>query len=81
MKEVLAGKIAELSFLQIIELVGFVVLCVIALLIGIAFAFDKLNVKSFSFRNGFTFYQDGETKRSRITHQKKVIARKRKVAK
>ena len=81
MKEVLAGKIAEFSFLQLIEGIGFIVLCIIALLIGIAFAFDKLNVKSFSFRNGFTFYQDGETKRSRITHRKKVVARKRKVAK
>ena len=81
MKEVLAGKIAELSFLQIIELLGFVVVCVIVLLMGIAFAFDKLNVKSFSFRNGFTFYQDGETKRTRLTHKTKTVSRKRKVAK
>lgn len=81
MKEILTSKIAELSFLQITELLGFIVLCAIALLIGIAFAFDKLNVKSFNFHNGFTFYQDGEEKRTRITHRKKVVARKRKVAK
>lgn len=80
MKEVLAGKIAELSFLQVIELFGFVVLCVIALLIGIAFTFDRLNVKSFSFRNGFTFYQDGEIKRNGIA-RRKTITRKRKAAK
>lgn len=79
MNEVIAGKVAELSFLQAIELIGFVVLCIIALLIGIAFAFDKLNIKSFSFRNGFTFYQDGDVKRSRITHRKKTVSRKRKV--
>lgn len=81
MKETIAAKIVELSFNQMLELFGFIVICAIVLLIGIAYAFDKLNVKSFSFRNGFTFYQDGETKRSRITHRNKVVARKRKVAK
>jgi hypothetical protein len=70
MNQVIAGKIAELSFIQIIEVIGFIVICVIALLVGIAFAFDKLNVKSFSFRNGFTFYQDGETRRPRITRRR-----------
>ena len=81
MKEVLAGKIAELSFLQLIEGVGFIVLCVVALLIGIAFAFDKMNVKTFSFTKGFTFYQEGDVKRTRITHRNKTVSRKRKVAK
>ena len=81
MKEILTSKIAELSFLQIIELLGFIVLCAIALLIGIAFAFDKMNVKSFSFRNGFTFYQEGDEKRTRITHRKKTVTKKRKVVK
>lgn len=76
MKEILTAKIAELSFLQILTLLGFIVICVIILLIGIAFAFDKLNVKTFSFRNGFTFYQDGDVKRTRITHRKKTVRRK-----
>ena len=81
MKETIAAKIAELSFNQMLELFGFIVICAIVLLIGIAFAFDKLNVKSFNFHNGFTFYQDGEEKRTRITHRKKTVTSKRKVAK
>lgn len=81
MKETIAAKIAELTFPQILELFGFIVICAIALIIGIAFAFDRLNVKTFSFRNGFTFYQEGDIARTRLTRQKKTITRKRKAAK
>lgn len=78
MKEAIAEIIKGLSFLQIIGAMGFIVLCALTLIIGIAIAFDKLNIKSFSFRNGFTFYQDGDEKRSRITHRKKTVRRKTK---
>lgn len=77
-KETVAGKIAELSFYEIIGFIGFIVICVIALLVGIAFTFDKLNIKAFSFRNGFTFYQDGDTKVSRVSGRRKTVKRKAK---
>jgi len=81
MKETIAAKIAALTFPQMLELFGFIVICAIALIIGIAFAFDRLNVKTFSFRNGFTFYQEGDVKRTCITHRKKMVTRKRKATK
>lgn len=67
-----------LSFNEALQTIGFLFACVIVLLIVFAFVFDKLDVKTFSFRNGFTFYQDGDEKKSRITHRKKIV---RKVAK
>jgi hypothetical protein len=52
-----------LTFYQAMQAVGFIVGCASFLLVVAAFVLDKLNVKSFSFRTGFTFYQDGEPKR------------------
>lgn len=60
-----------LSFIQAIEAIGVIVVSVALLLVVAAFVLDKLNVKSFSFRNGFTFYQDGETRKRRITRRRK----------
>lgn len=60
-----------LTFIQAIEAIGVIVGSVVVLLIVIAFVLDKLNVKSFSFRNGFTFYQEGEARKRRITHRRK----------
>ena len=60
-----------LTFIQAIEAIGVIVGSVAVLLIVAAFVLDKLNVKSFSFRNGFTFYQEGETRKRRITRQRK----------
>lgn len=60
-----------LSFIQAIEAIGVIVVSVALLLIVAAFVLDKLNVKSFSFRNGFTFYQDGETRKRRISRRRK----------
>ena len=65
-----------LSFLQALQAVGFIVVCLAFILLVIAFVFDKLNVKSFSFRNGFTFYNDGDVKKTRITRRKKTVRRK-----
>lgn len=70
-----------LTFIQAIEAIGVIVIALAFILVVVAFVFDKLNVKSFSFRNGFTFYEDGETKRSRITRRNKTVARKRKAPK
>ena len=66
-----------LSFIQAIEAIGVIVIALAFILVVIAFVFDKLNVKSFSFRNGFTFYEDGEV------HKRKArrIARRRKSVK
>ena len=66
-----------LSFIQAIEAIGVIAIALAFILIVIAFVFDKLNVKSFSFRNGFTFYEDGEI------HKRKArrIARRRKSVK
>lgn len=78
MNEVIAGKVSALTFMEILILIGFIVFCAICLLIGIAAAFDKLNIKTFSFRNGFTFYQDGETRTGRVTGCKRIVRRKSK---
>ena len=67
-----------LTFFQAMQAVGFIVVCLAFILIVIAFVFDRLNVKSFSFRNGFTFYQDGDVKKSRITRRKKTVRRVKK---
>lgn len=65
-----------LSFIQAIEAIGVIVGCVILLLVVSAFVLDKLNVKSFSFKTGFTFYDDGSTRRSRITGRSKTVRRR-----
>ena len=65
-----------LSFIQAIEAIGVIVACVVLLLIVSAFVLDKLNVKSFSLKNGFTFYDEGTTRRSRITGRHKTVRRR-----
>lgn len=78
MKELLIGKITDLSLLQIMGVFVFLLFCVLVLLFGIVFAFDKLNIKAFNFHDGFTFYQDGDEKKSRITGRRKTVMRKTK---
>jgi hypothetical protein len=70
-----------LSFIQAIQAIGFIVMCVVVLLIVCAIVLDKLNVKSFSFKTGFTFYEDGDIKKSRITRRKKTVIRRKKAVK
>lgn len=65
-----------LTFIQTLEAIGFIVGCVIVLLLVAAFVLDKLNVKSFSFKTGFTFFDEGATKKSRLTGRKKIVTRK-----
>jgi hypothetical protein len=65
-----------LNFIQAIEAIGFIVLCVSVLLLVSAFVLDKLNVKSFSFKTGFTFYDEGTTRKSRITGRHKTVRKK-----
>lgn len=72
MKEAIFALFAVLSFNQVLILIGFIVVCVLAFMLTL----DKMNVKSFSFTKGFTFYQDGETKKSRVTRREKVVRRK-----
>ena len=65
-----------LSFIQAIEAIGVIVIALAFILVVIAFVFDKLNVKSFSFRNGFTFYEDGEIhkrKSRRMARRRKSV--------
>jgi len=67
-----------LTFFEAVQTIGFLVACVVVLLVTSAFVLDKLNVKSFSFRNGFTFYQEGDIRKSRITRRKKTVRRVKK---
>ena len=55
-----------LTFIQAIEAIGVIVVALAFILVVVAFVFDKLDVKSFSFRNGFTFYQEGEERKRMI---------------
>ena len=72
MNDVIVNKVAALSLYEILILLCAIVFLVIVLILGVCFAFDKLNIKSISFRNGFTFYQDGEEKRPRKRKARKV---------
>jgi hypothetical protein len=75
MKEAFSKLITGLSFIEAIMAIGVVVGCVVVLLITIAFTLDKLNVKTFSFTKGFTFYQDEEPRKSRVTRKPKTVKR------
>jgi hypothetical protein len=61
-----------LSFIEVIILI--VVIVGLALLSLIVM--DLLNVKSFNFRTGFTFYENGTVRKSRITGRKKTVRRR-----
>ena len=78
MNETIVLKFAALSFFEILILLGFAVFCVICLMIGFVSAIDRLNIKSFSLRNGVTFYQEGETMTGRLSGKKKIVRRKTK---
>ncbi len=75
MKEAIAKLIGRMTFTEALMALGFVVVCVVVLLFAIAATLDRLNVKSFSFTKGFTFYQDGDVKKSRITRKTKTVKR------
>lgn len=74
MKEGVVMWFSQITFNQVMILLTFIAVFVIALLLTL----DRMNIKSFSFKTGLTFYQDGETKRSRITRRAKVVRRKAK---
>jgi len=76
MKEAFSVLIGKMSFIEWIIAFGAVILGVVVLLMAIAYVFDKLDVKSFSFTKGFTFYQEGDVKRARVARKTKRTARK-----
>lgn len=59
-----------LTFIQAIEAIGFIVACVVVLLVVAALVLDKLNVKSFNFKSGFTFYEDDEPRKLRVSRRR-----------
>ena len=71
------GVSATLSILQVAGAFALVIIAVVVLIVAWAFFCDKANVKSFSFRNGFTFYADGETKKKRFYHKTAPVAKRR----
>lgn len=76
MKEFFASFFTGLTFNQVVIVFMAIVFSVVLLLVTIGFVLDRLNIKSFSFKTGFTFYQDGDVKRSRITRRKKTVSKK-----
>lgn len=80
--EALAAFMGQLTAIEAIEIIGTVFLCVILLLLTIMFVLDKLNIKRFSLVPlKIEFYDDGDTKVSRISGRKKPVVRKRKTTK
>lgn len=71
------GVSGSLSFFEVVLAFSAIILAVVILAIAFSFFCDKANVKSFSFMKGFTFYQDGETKKKRFYHKKAPIAKRR----
>lgn len=71
------GITGSLSFGEIVSLVAIVIGSILAIIMVFGFFCDIANVKSFSFRHGFTFYQDGETKKKRFYHKKAPVAKRR----
>lgn len=62
-------------------LVGFcvVIVAIVVLLVTLAIVLDKLNVKRFSIiPPSFEFYNDGDTKISRVSGRKKTVRRVKK---
>ena len=72
MNELVVSKFAALSLVEIIIVMAFILFCAIVLLFSLAAAFDRLNIKSFSFRNGLTFYQEGEERKRKPRRVKKA---------
>ena len=70
MKEAFELLIAKLTFMEWLMAFGALIMGVVVLLMAIAYVFDKLDVKSFSFTKGFTFYQEGDVKRARKPRSK-----------
>lgn len=65
MEESFALLTSKMTFMEWLMAFGAVVVGIVVLLMAIAYVFDKLDVKSFSFTKGFTFYQEGDVKRAR----------------
>ena len=74
--QVVAEKIDVMTFNELLIMIGVILGCILALLITIAVVLDILNVKTFSFTKGFTFYAPGDVKKTRITRRKKTVRRK-----
>ena len=70
------GKFAlDVTYAEALIGIGVVAVIIIALLLTGAFVLDKLNVKSWSFKKGFTFYEDGEERKKRFTARRKTGAK------
>jgi len=65
-----------LNFIQTLEALAMIVGCIVVILLVSAFVLDKLDVKSFNFKTGFTFYEDGSTRKSRLTGRRKTVNRR-----
>lgn len=65
MKEAFALLISKMSFMEWLMAFGALIVGIVVLIMALAYMFDKLDVKSFSFTKGFTFYQEGDVKRAR----------------
>lgn len=64
-----------LTFVEAVQTIGILVACLVVILITL----DKLNIKKISIiPPGLEFYQDGDTKKSRITGRRKTVRRKSK---
>jgi uncharacterized membrane protein len=76
MKEAFAILMGKMTFMEWLMAFGAVIIGVVVLLMAIAYVFDKLDVKSFSFTKGFTFYQEGDVKRARVARKAKRTVKK-----
>ena len=76
MKEWLVKFLSSLNYNQVLMTFMAIVFSVVVLIMATGFMLDKMNIKSFSFKTGFVFYQDEDTKHSRITGRKKTVAKK-----
>lgn len=69
--------ITSLKPLEILIGFGSAIVAIVILLLTITFVLDKLNVKTVSFTKGFTFYEDGETKKKRVYQRKPRVAKRK----
>ena len=62
MKEWLVKFLSSLNYNQVLMTFMAIVFSVVVLIMATGFMLDKMNIKSFSFKTGFVFYQDEDTK-------------------
>lgn len=70
------GVNGSLSVNEIAMLVGLIIGSILLIILVFGFFCDIADVKSFSFRRGFTFYAPGETKKKRFYHKQAHVAKR-----